>query len=74
MGFGLIQTQKVPQKITANLLVRVKMYGKSVRSLMATLKMGKPCMLKCPIGKRLKAARLKFVGRQMDFYREIKTR
>lgn len=33
---------------------------------MVTLFAGKPCMLKCHIGQRLRTARSKLMGRQID--------
>jgi hypothetical protein len=33
---------------------------------LVTTDWGKPCVLKCPIGVRLRAARLMYVGRQIQ--------
>lgn len=47
-------------------MVRVKMQGKSLRSGMATFGKGKPCMLKCHVVRRSRAARPMSKGRQNE--------
>ncbi len=42
------------------------MSGKSTRDSLVIINQNKPCMMKCPIGKRLRAARPKLMGRQID--------
>ena len=46
--------------------IRVKMWGKSPHLYTATYKGGKPCMLKCHVYQRLRAARPMLEGRQLD--------
>ncbi len=51
-------------------VVMVKTWGKSLRRLRVTAGGGKPCMLKCHVYQRLRAARpnlrMRWVGRQID--------
>jgi uncharacterized protein YndB with AHSA1/START domain len=65
--------QIVPQKITAAWHfrkgmpgVRLKTWGKSPRSRQVIAGTGKPCMLKCHVYRRLRAARPMPEGRQQD--------
>ena len=59
--------QTVPQKITVMLcMMRVKMWGKSPRSGSVTVQEGKPCVLKCHVKDRSRAARPMIQGRQIE--------
>lgn len=46
-------------------VMRVKMWGKSPRSVLVTMQKGKPCVLKCHVKDRLRAARPMIQGRQI---------
>ena len=54
---ALTRPQIVPQKITASREVRLKTWGKSPRRRQVTAGAGKPCMLKCHVYRRPRAAR-----------------
>ena len=65
----LTRSQRVPQKITATWRkpgVRLKTWGKSPRRRQVTAGEGKPCMLKCHVYRRSRAARPMPEGRQLD--------
>ena len=48
--------------------VRVKMWGKSPRRGVVTCREGKPCVLKCHVYGRLRAARPMTEGRQIQVF------
>ena len=60
--------QGLTESATENnrLRVRVKMWGKSPHKGLVTNNWSKPCVLKCQIGKRLRAARFMLTGWQID--------
>ncbi len=68
--------QTAPQKITVStdVGIRVKTCGKSTRYILATIYTGKPCAMKCPIGRRLRTARPMPAGRQIKRHSDVSLR
>lgn len=59
-------TESATENNRRHLQVRVKMCGKSAQYVLVTVHVGKPCVMKCPIGRRLRAARPMPAGRQIE--------